>query len=122
MYKNLLNEEITRIKSMMGKIMTEEFTMVEEVPVDPENNSEEIDESFWDDVFGRPSTKDATHTSLRGVGHSHIANDEKEKHHIIFNGHKFYDDDIEYAEYQDMGKLPRIEGGKLIIANPSWSL
>jgi hypothetical protein len=39
----------------------------------------------------------------------------------MFNGKKFYDEDIEYADNQDLGEIPRIERGKLIIANPNWS-
>jgi hypothetical protein len=42
--------------------------------------------------------------------------------YIMFNGEKFFPDQIEYADYQDLGDLPRIEDGKLLIANPSWGL
>jgi hypothetical protein len=45
-----------------------------------------------------------------------------EDEYIMFNGQKFYPDQIEYADYQDLGELPRIENGKLIIANPAWSM
>ena len=62
---------------------------------------------------------DASHDSLRGKGFSHRGKDEK--NYIMFNGQKFYDEDIEYADYQDLGEIPRIERGKLIIANPNWS-
>jgi hypothetical protein len=34
----------------------------------------------------------------------------------------YYEDDIEYANPYDTGDIPRIENGKLIIANPAWSL
>lgn len=40
---------------------------------------------------------------------------------IEFGGRKFYTQDLLYAQYDDMGEIPRIEGDKLIIANPSWS-
>ena len=39
----------------------------------------------------------------------------------MFNGKKFYNEDIEYADNSDLGEIPRVEGGKLIIANPMWS-
>ena len=29
-------------------------------------------------------------------------------------------DDFEIADHNDMGKIPRVEDGKLIIANPAW--
>ena len=44
-----------------------------------------------------------------------------EANYIMFNGKKFYDEDIEYADNQDLGEIPRVENGKLIIANPNWS-
>jgi hypothetical protein len=47
---------------------------------------------------------------------------EEEKHFTMFNGQKFYDDDIEYADYHDLGELPRIEDGKLIVTNPAWEM
>lgn len=62
---------------------------------------------------------DAAHDSLRGQGFSHRGNDEA--NYIMFNGKKFYDEDIEYADNQDLGEIPRVEGSKLIIANPNWS-
>ena len=45
----------------------------------------------------------------------------EEENYIMFQGKKYYNDDIEYASYQDLGQIPRVEGGKLIIANPAWS-
>jgi hypothetical protein len=41
---------------------------------------------------------------------------------VVFNGQEFYPDQIEYAEYGDLGEIPRIENGKLIVANPGWSM
>jgi hypothetical protein len=82
---------------------------------------EEITESFWNDNFGKPTVKDAAHDSLRGQGWSHTSKDEKGEA-IIFNGQEFYPDQIEYAEYGDLGEIPRIEGGKLIVANPGWNV
>lgn len=86
---------------------------------------QEENEGFWSDIFGKPSIDDAKHTSMRGTGVSMSGKDNPEdQNHIytVFKGQKFYDDDIEYADYQDLGDLPRIENGKLIIANPAWSL
>jgi hypothetical protein len=40
----------------------------------------------------------------------------------MFDGEKFYPEQIVYADYNDLGNIPRVEAGKLIIANPSWSL
>jgi hypothetical protein len=40
----------------------------------------------------------------------------------VYKGEKFYPDQIEYADYQDLGDLPRVEDGKLLIANPAWGL
>jgi hypothetical protein len=40
----------------------------------------------------------------------------------MFDGEKYYDEDIEYADYHDLGKLPRLEDGKLIVTNPSWEM
>ena len=89
------------------------------------NEKEEVGEGFFDRVFGRPSIKDAAHTAKRGTGHSHTGKDDsssREHDYITFEGQKFSQDDVEYADYHDLGKLPRVENGKLIIANPAWDL
>jgi hypothetical protein len=89
---------------------------------------EEMNEGFWDSVFGKPTVDAAAHDSLRGKGWSHRGKEtrdeetQKEDEFIMFNGQKFYPDQIEYADYQDLGELPRLENGKLIIANPAWNL
>jgi hypothetical protein len=83
---------------------------------------DKINESYWDKIFGSPTIKDATHDSLRGQGHSHTGKDESNELYVVFQGQNFYPSDIEYAEPNDMGEIPRIEGDKLIVANPSWSL
>ena len=83
-----------------------------------------IHEGFWSSIFGNPSVKDAAHTQMKSQGYSHIGRDEerKEENYLVFNGEKFYPEQIEYADYQDLGDLPRIEDGKLIIANPAWNM
>jgi len=80
-----------------------------------------VNESFWNSLFGKPTVKDAAHTQLRGQGYSHTGK-EDDSNYIMFNGQKFYPSQIEYADYQDLGQLPRVENGMLIIANPAWSL
>ena len=85
----------------------------------------QVNESFWNSIFGKPRIKAAAHTAKRGTGHSHTGTDvtnAEEHNYIMFNGQKFYPDQIEYADYQDLGELPRVEDGKLIIANPAWSM
>ena len=83
---------------------------------------EELTESFWNDNFGKPTVKDAAHDSLRGQGHSHTKKSDSGEQAVVFNGQEFYPDQIEYAEYGDLGEIPRIENGKLIVANPGWSM
>jgi len=87
-----------------------------------------VNEGTWDDIFGKASVKDASHSAKRRFGSSETGRDDdqygeepsKENFYIVFNGDKYYEDDIEYADYQDLGDLPRVESGKLIIANPMW--
>ena len=83
---------------------------------------EELTESFWNDNFGNPTIGDAAHDSLRGQGHSHTKKSDSGEQAVVFNGQEFYQDQIEYASYDDLGEIPRIEGGKLIVANPGWNL
>ena len=93
------------------------------------NESSEMDESLWGDIFGKPKVSDAAKTHLKGKGFSHTGKNnptsltsDEEPDYIIFNGDKYYQDQIEYADYHDLGELPRVENGKLIIANPAWNL
>lgn len=82
----------------------------------------ELTESFWTDNFGKPTVKDAAHDSFRGKGHSHTKKSDSGEQAVVFNGQEFYQDQIEYADYGDLGEIPRIEGDKLIVANPAWNL
>ena len=79
-----------------------------------------VNEGFWSSLFGKPTVDDAAHDSLRGQGFSHRGRDED--NYIMFDGQKFYPDQIEYDDYQSTKKIPRVENGKLIVANPAWSL
>ena len=70
-----------------------------------------IKEGLWSRIFGDASTKDTSDT--RGQ--------KDDKNYIMFQGQKFYDADIEYDDYNSTKAIPRVERGKLIIANPAWS-
>ena len=88
-----------------------------------DNGTPEVNESFWASIFGKPTVKDAAHDSLRGQGYSHIGRGERnEDNYIVFDGQKFYPDQIEYDDVYSTKKIPRVEGDKLIVANPAWSL
>jgi len=79
-----------------------------------------VNESFWASLFGKPTVDDAAHDSLRGQGFSHRGKDED--NYIMFDGQKFYPDQIEYDDVYSTKKIPRVENGMLIVANPAWSL
>ena len=87
------------------------------------NNIKDSNKTVKEGFFNRwtkPSIDQAAHDSVRGQGHSHRGNDDGE--YIMFDGQKFSQDQIEYADYHDMGRIPRVEDGILIIADPNWSL
>jgi hypothetical protein len=81
-----------------------------------------IREGYEDDytASGFDSMGDAAHSALKSKGHSHRGKDDEGEFYIVFDGEKFYKDDFEIAHHNDMGKIPRVEDGKLIIANPAW--
>ena len=81
-----------------------------------------IKEGYSDDytASGYDSMGDAAHSALKSKGHSHRGKDDEGEFYIMFDGKKFYEDDFEIADMNDMGKIPRVEDGKLIIANPAW--
>ena len=63
----------------------------------------------------------ATGASGRGRRDSNYGeNPKSEDEYVIFKGQQFGPDEIEYASYDDLGDLPRIENGKLIVTNPAW--
>jgi hypothetical protein len=92
------------------------------------NESPEVNESFWTSIFGKPTVDGAAHDARRGEGWSHTGRDSRdnktwlEDNYIVFDGQKFYPDQIEYDDYQSTKKIPRVENGKLIVANPAWNL
>ena len=81
-----------------------------------------IREGYEDDytASGFDSMGDAAHSALKSKGHSHRGKDDEGEFYIVFDGEKFYEDDFEIADRNDMGKIQRVEDGKLIIANPEW--
>jgi hypothetical protein len=81
-----------------------------------------VNEGLWDRIFGSPTISDAAKDSVRGKGYSHVAKDDSQDLYVVFNGQNFYPSDIEYADVNDLGDIPRIENGKLIVANPVWGM
>jgi hypothetical protein len=87
-----------------------------------ESFSEKVNEGFWDSLFGGPTVDDAAHDSMRGQGFSHRGKDKDEQNYIVFQGQKFYPDQIQYDDVYSTKPIPRIENGILIVANPAWNL
>jgi hypothetical protein len=91
------------------------------------NNIKDSNKSVKEGLFNRfmkPSIDQASDDSVKGQGHSHRGNDDfatPAGEYIMFNGQKFSQDEIDYADYNDLGKIPRVEDGMLIIANPNWN-
>jgi len=91
-------------------------------------NVEPLTEGFFDDIFGRPDVDRATRDSMRATGvsgrgrkDSNYGSEPKpEDEYVVFQGQQFSPDEIEYASYDDLGEIPRIENGKLIVTNPAW--
>lgn len=81
-----------------------------------------IRERYEDDytASGFDKMGDASYSSLKSKGFSHRGKEESGEFFIMFDGDKFYEGDFEIADYNDTGDIPRVEGGKLIIANPAW--
>ena len=81
-----------------------------------------IRERYEDDytASGFDKMGDASHSYLKSKGFSHRGKEESGEFFIMFDGEKFYEGDFEIADYNDTGDIPRVEGGKLIIANPAW--
>lgn len=94
----------------------------------PVTKEKDVDESYWSNIFGDPSIKDAAHDSLRGKGYSHTGKDDSGEEYTMHDNEKFHPHQLKHADYDDMGDIPRVhvddETGerKLIVANPAWSL
>lgn len=119
-YTGRLNVVTENFKKFVSKKLGDVSPIVENSQME---TKKETKESFWNMNFGKPSVKDAAHTHLKKHGYSEIGKDENDdENYIVYKGEKFYPNQIEYADYQDMGDLPRVEDGKLVIANPGWKL
>jgi hypothetical protein len=81
-----------------------------------------INEGYDDEytASGYDSMGDAAHSALKSKGHSLRGKDDSGEFYIMFDGEKFYEGDFELADNNDTGDIPRVEDGKLIIANPTW--
>lgn len=78
---------------------------------------------FWRDIFGEPDIKDSARSAYKSQGYSQMGRDDEERKgefYMVFNGQKYFPDQIDYADYNDLGDLPRVEGDKLIVPNPAW--
>lgn len=104
----------------MGKVIRISESQFKRIVENVLLEEKKINEGLFDRLFGSPSVTDAAKDALRSQGHSQVAKDESEELYVVFNGQKFYPSDIEYADNYDMGQIPRIEGNKLIVANPMW--
>lgn len=114
-------------KSMVNAMDRERQEIENQVGDDTINEGEGFFGNFgrW---FNKPTTKDAADDALKSQGYSQMGRDDsdygeehtEDNYYTVFNGQKFYPDQIEYADNYDMGKIPRVEGDKLIIANPRW--
>jgi hypothetical protein len=85
-------------------------------------NSNPLSES-WREVFGTPDAIEAAKSAYKSQGHSMVGSDDEERtgeYYTVFNGQKFFPDQIDYADYHDLGELPRVENGILIVPNPAW--
>ena len=91
------------------------------------NNIKDSNKSVKEGLFNRwtkPSIDQASDDSVKSQGYSHRGNDDlaiPAGEYIMFNGQKFDEDHFDYADINDLGIIPRIEGEMLIIANPNWS-
>ncbi len=85
-----------------------------------QSNNSEINEGFWDSLFGKPTVDDASRDQMRGQGWSHRGKDEE--NYIMFQGQKFYPEQIQYDNPYSTKPIPRIENGILIVSNPAWNL
>lgn len=83
-----------------------------------EDHNLPVNEGLWDAIFGKPTTIQAADTHLKKYGWS--GRGGRDDNYVMFNGEKFYPDQIEYDDPYSTKDLPRIENGKLIIANPIW--
>lgn len=91
---------------------------------------QEMEEGFFDNIFGRPDVDRALRDSMRATGSSmrgrkdskYGDNPSFEDEYIVFQGQQFGPDEIQYASYDDLGELPRIENGRLIVTNPAWEM
>lgn len=89
-----------------------------------------VNEGFFEDNFGDPDvdrafkdSKRATGFAGRGRTDSNYGKSPKpEDEYVIFKGQEFSPRNIVYASYDDLGEIPRIENGKLIVTNPAWEL
>lgn len=119
MEKKVLKSKI-RYLFVMKVIITE--SQLRRIVKENISNLNQQDEG-WRDIFGEPDIKDAARSAYKSQGHSMMGKDDEQRsgeYYMVFNGEKFFPNQIEYADYQDMGDLPRVEGGMLIVPNPAW--
>lgn len=119
---NLSEEEKNSIREQHTggmKVVTENFNKLLNSKL---GDAKPITEGIWSNIFGEPSVGRATKDSYKSQGHSQRGKDDDDRHFVMFDGEKYYEEDIEYADYHDLGKLPRLEDGKLIVTNPAWEM
>lgn len=104
----------------MGKLIKITESQLKKIVKNVIINNNEINESLFSRLFHKPDISDASKSALKSQGYSQIAKDDENELYIVFNGEKFYPNDVEYADNYDTGEIPRVEDGKLIIANPMW--
>ena len=72
-----------------------------------QDNNRNINEGFWDSIFGKPTVDDAAHDSLRGQGFSHRGKDEE--NYIMFQGQKFYQSKFNMMMFTQLNKYQELK-------------
>jgi len=113
---------LNRYKSRFNRLMESTMGNVRPLTEQYKEVEDELEEGYENDytASGFDSMGDVAHSSLKSKGHSHRGKDDEGEFYIVFDGEKFYQDEFKIADYNDTGEIPRVEDGKLIIANPAW--
>jgi hypothetical protein len=110
-----------KMNNIKKQILSEEFQRMQKLA--GVSNKIQINEA-WNSFLKGPKISDASRDAYKSQGFSSTGTDDLQgknpTDYIMFNGKKFYNDDLLFAPYNDTGKIPRIEGDKLIISNPAW--
>ena len=104
---NLSEEEKNSIREQHTggmKVVNENFNKLLNSKL---GDAKPITEGIWSNIFGEPSVDRATKDSYKSQGHSQRGKEDDDRHFVMFDGEKYYEEFVVNIKFGVLASLDR---------------